>query len=121
MPSTHVVHYNSPASAEKCPEQDMQRINKAVPVQAFGVSQLAVDTHMQGLGTSFIAQGNEAALTKGQGEPPFLAAKAAPLQPPTATKQFHRLPVYTMVAPEVRNCGTVTAPCSCCVNACRLQ
>ena len=76
-------------------------MNKAVPVQAFGVPQLSVETHMKGLRTSFIAQGDEAALTKGQGAPPFLAAKAAPLQPPTATKQFHRLPVYTMVSPEV--------------------
>ena len=69
--------------------------------QAFGVSQLAVETHMKGLGTSFIAQGDEARLTEGQEEPPYLAAKAAPLQPPATTKQFHRLPLNSMVDPEV--------------------
>ena len=70
-------------------------------MQAFGVSQLAVETHMKGKGNAFIVQGDESALTRGQSEPPYLAAQAAPLQPPSATTQFHRLPLYSMVDPEV--------------------
>ena len=49
----------------------------------------------------FISQGDLKALTAGQSEPPLLAAKAAPLQPPHATTQFHRLAVDAMIAPEV--------------------
>ena len=48
-----------------------------------------------------VVQGDLAELTRGQAEPPLLAAKAAPLQPPHATPQFHRLALDAMIAPEV--------------------